>query len=214
MKNFANKIFQGDARSLLRALPDKSVDAVISDAMYGTAKSYAYDWGIEPSRGKAEAHWQYHQPIYEECLRVLKPEGVLAWAQGAKHAKYFSTWFGGYRLWTLTRFASGGLKAIGNVWIVQNKLRTPVEFPNRDSLIEFNPRVVNYYRHYHPCPKPVEELVFMVDSLTKPDQIVLDCCCGLGSTLVAAKILGRRWIGCDLSRMYCQISMERLESNS
>jgi DNA modification methylase len=62
----------------------------------------------------------------------------------------------------------------------------------------------------HPCIKPVEELAFIIKALTSPGDIVLDCCCGLGSTLVAAKMLGRRWIGCDLSRRYCQIAMRRL----
>ena len=50
----------------------------------------------------------------------------------------------------------------------------------------------------------------MVESLTQPGQVVLDCCCGIGSTLIAADLLGRQWIGCDLSRRYCQIAMKRL----
>lgn len=210
LNKLVNKLFCGDARKLLRALPDCSIDAVITDPMYGTAKSYSYSWGNEPSRGNPQSHWQYHQPIYEECLRVLKPGGVLAWAQGAKHASHFQSWFGDHRLWTLTRFSNGALKAIGNVWVVQTKEQQPIEFPPRDSLIRFNAQAVNFYRKYHPCPKPVEELLFMVGSLTSPGKIVLDCCCGIGSTLVAAEKLGRKWIGCDLSREYCHVALSRL----
>jgi DNA modification methylase len=62
----------------------------------------------------------------------------------------------------------------------------------------------------HPCPKPVEEMALLIKALTEPGQIILDCFCGLGSTLVAAQQLGRRWIGCDRSRFYCQIAMRRL----
>ena len=51
----------------------------------------------------------------------------------------------------------------------------------------------------------------MIESLTKPGQVVLDCFCGLNSTLIAAEQLGRRWIGCDLSRRYCQIAMKRID---
>jgi hypothetical protein len=47
-------------------------------------------------------------------------------------------------------------------------------------------------------------MAFLLEGLTKPGQIVLDCFCGLGSTLVAAQQLGRRWIGCDRSQAYCQ----------
>jgi DNA modification methylase len=67
------------------------------------------------------------------------------------------------------------------------------------------------YRKLHPCIKTVEEMVFIVESLTDKGQVVLDCCCGLGSTLLAAQQLGRRWIGCDISRKYCQITLRRLK---
>ena len=50
----------------------------------------------------------------------------------------------------------------------------------------------------------------MIEALTQPGQIVLDCFCGLGSTLVAAQQLGRLWIGCDKGRTYCQWAMKRL----
>lgn len=62
----------------------------------------------------------------------------------------------------------------------------------------------------HPCPKPVEEMLFLIDALTQPGEIILDCACGTGGTLVAVAQLSRRWIGCDKSRTYCQVAMKRL----
>ena len=178
--------------------------------MYGTAKDYRYDWGSDPANGDPVKHWQYHEPIYQECLRVLKPGGILAWGQGAKFVHHFPKWFGGHRVWTLTRFGDGAMAAIGNVWVAQTRERQPIDFPQRDSLIMCDRAPYLPLRKHHPCPQPCEELQFLVEALTQPSQIVLDCCCGLGSTLVAAESLGRKWIGCDLSRTYCQISMKRL----
>ena len=205
---FINKVWHGDARNLLRALPTASLDAVITDAMYGTAKLVQYEWGPDPAKGDPDKHWQYHEPIYR--LRVLKPGGVLAWGQGGKFIRLFPQWFGGHRVWTLTRFADAALIAVGNIWMVQTREQQPIEFPHRDSLVMCNRGAYLPLRKLHPCPKPVEEMTFMVENLTEPGQIVLDCCCGLGSTLIAAETLGRRWIGCDLSRTYCQITMKRL----
>src|SRR5690242_16485495 len=65
-------------------------------------------------------------------------------------------------------------------------------------------------KQLHPCPKPVEEMEFLIEALTNPGDIILDCFTGAGSTLVAAQQLGRPWIGCDLSRAYCQTAMRRL----
>ena len=207
---YLGKVFNADALDLLRTMPVESVDGVIADAMYGTSKNCLYDWGPDPAKGDPAKHWQYHQPIYDECLRVLRPGGVLAWAQGAKFCQHFPTWFGDHRTWTLTRFRLAGLAATGHVWIVQTREQQPVEFPHRDSLVMY--QNVGPLRKLHPCIKPPEELAFIIESLTKPGQIVLDCFCGLGSTLLAAEQLGRRWIGCDRSRNYCRVAMKRLKT--
>lgn len=209
MDRFINKIFHADARNLLAELPSASVDAVIADAMYGTARNCKYDWGLDPAKGDPDRHWQYHEPIYRECRRVLKPDGVLAWGQGAKFCQHFQGWFGAHRLWTLTRFRIRGMNPTGHSWVVQTREQAPVPFPNRDALVVHEDS--RSFKRFHPCPKPVEELQFLVESLTDPGDIVLDCFCGLGSTLIAADLLGRRWIGCDISKRYCQVTMMRLQ---
>ncbi len=209
MKRFIGKVFNGDALDLLRVIPTASMDAVITDAMYGTAR-VRYEWGPDPARGSPVLHWRYHRPIYEECLRVLKPGGALAWGQGAKFYEHFPGWFGGHRVWPLTRFAKGGVLALGNIWVVQTREQQPIELPRKDSLVICERPAQLGLKEHHPCPKPVEEMAWMIEALTQPGQIVLDCFCGLGSTLVAAQQLGRLWIGCDKSRPYCQRAMKRL----
>jgi site-specific DNA-methyltransferase (adenine-specific) len=95
---------------------------------------------------------------------------------------------------------------------VQTREQTPIPFPaDRDGLIFYQP--LKGLQDLHPCPKTIEEMAFVIESLTKPGQIVLDCFCGLGSTLVAAQQLGRFWVGCDRSRHYCQIAIKRLKGS-
>lgn len=53
------------------------------------------------------------------------------------------------------------------------------------------------------CEKPIK-------SSCPKDGIVLDPMCGAGTTLVVAKRLGRRWIGIDLNRDYCEMARKRL----
>jgi site-specific DNA-methyltransferase (adenine-specific) len=207
-ERFINKVFHGDARRLLRALPTSSVDAVITDAMYGVSKRFQYEWGLDPARGDPVKHWQYHEPIYNECLRVLKPGGVLAWAQGLKFVPYLANWFGPHRVWS-PLWTAHGLNFVPNVWVVQTQDQRPIEHPN-NMIVRVERKSLVPMKKLHPCPKPVEELAFLVRALTKPGQLVLDCFCGVGTTLVAAELLRRRWIGCDLSRRYCQIAMKRL----
>jgi site-specific DNA-methyltransferase (adenine-specific) len=47
---------------------------------------------------------------------------------------------------------------------------------------------------------------------TREGDIVCDPCCGAGTTLLAAKLLGRRYIGGDISDEHAEIARERLRS--
>jgi len=208
MDRFLNKVFHGDALKLLQVLPTASADAVITDPMYGTAKKCLYDWGPDPAGGDPEKHWFYHEPIYQECRRVLKPGGVLAWAQGFKFRQHLDAWFGPHRIWIPVCIAHG-FNFTPNVWIVQTREQQPIDHPN-NMIVRVDRNAFVPLKELHPCPKPLEEMLFMVSHLTQPGQIILDPFCGLGSTLLAAEQLGRRWIGSDLSRRYCQITMKRL----
>ena len=177
MNRFVNNVFNCDAFALLQALPSTSIDAVIADPMYMVAskkgKNCTYDWGIEPGQGDAEGFWRYHRKIYEECRRVLKPGGSLAWAMGAKFKPHFPGWFGGHRIWGFSRFFLRGVNAFGHIWVVQTREQTPIRFPDDDSLLIIGPR--GWWRDYHPCPESEEEMQFVVRHLTEPGQIVLDC---------------------------------------
>jgi len=62
----------------------------------------------------------------------------------------------------------------------------------------------------HPTEKPLKVMRFVI-SKTPDDAIILDPFLGSGTTLVAAKQLGRRGIGIELSLPYCRIAEQRLQ---
>jgi len=63
----------------------------------------------------------------------------------------------------------------------------------------------------HPSPFPEELPRRCISMLSWVDAIVLDPMCGVGTTLKAAKDLGRRYIGFDISEDYCDKARKRLE---
>jgi site-specific DNA-methyltransferase (adenine-specific) len=62
----------------------------------------------------------------------------------------------------------------------------------------------------HVAQKPIRLLASLIELTTLEDQVVLDPFCGSGSTLVAAKNLGRHYLGFDISEEYVSIARERL----
>ena len=64
--------------------------------------------------------------------------------------------------------------------------------------------------HYHPTQKPVALMRWILERWTKPGDLILDPYCGSGPVLQAAKDLGRRAIGVEICREYCDIAIKRL----
>ena len=62
----------------------------------------------------------------------------------------------------------------------------------------------------HPTQKPLCLLTPLIHCFSRPGDVVLDPFCGSGSTLLAAKLQGRRFIGIELDAAYCNIARDRL----
>lgn len=62
----------------------------------------------------------------------------------------------------------------------------------------------------HPTQKPVYILTRIIEASTTPGAIVLDPFCGSSTTGVAAKRLGRRYIGIEREYEYIELSVRRL----
>jgi DNA modification methylase len=62
----------------------------------------------------------------------------------------------------------------------------------------------------HPCAFPIQIPMRCIQATTVPGDLVLDPFMGSGTTLVAAKQLGRRAVGIEIERKYCDIAIDRL----
>lgn len=66
---------------------------------------------------------------------------------------------------------------------------------------------------FHPTQKPVKLMQALIELVTQKGQIVLDPFCGSGSTLVAAKLSGRKYIGFEISKKYASVAEQRLNKS-
>jgi adenine-specific DNA-methyltransferase len=64
----------------------------------------------------------------------------------------------------------------------------------------------------YPTEKNVEMLKVIIEASSNPEDLVLDCFAGSGTTLIAAEELGRRWIGIDSSKRAVDVAQSRLLS--
>jgi len=72
----------------------------------------------------------------------------------------------------------------------------------------------NKYRDEHPCQLPIHLLERIILMSTDENDIVLDAFVGTGTSVIAAKRLGRRFIGIDIDDKYVNIAKNKLSQET
>jgi len=71
----------------------------------------------------------------------------------------------------------------------------------------------NKIKRQHPATFPDKLPYDFINVFTKEGDLILDPMVGSGSSVVAAKLLNRRYIGIDISEEYCKIAESRIKNN-
>ena len=66
----------------------------------------------------------------------------------------------------------------------------------------------------HPTPKPLSMLSSFVERFTNPGESILDPFAGGGTTLLAARNLGRKAVGIELDEKYCELIAKRMSQQA
>lgn len=94
----------------------------------------------------------------------------------------------------------------------REELRQEFEELRRPFLVDSRPLSEDIWRFHHvekypgkhPCEKPQDMLRHMIRCSTREGDTVLDPFAGSGSTLIAAKALGRKAVGIEMNEQYCE----------
>jgi DNA modification methylase len=62
----------------------------------------------------------------------------------------------------------------------------------------------------HPCPRKLNHVKWLVKWWSEQEDTILDFMAGSGTTLRAAKDLGRKAIGIEIEEKYCEIAAKRM----
>lgn len=208
-----NTVIHEDSLTVLRQMEAESVDAIITDPPYGI--NYVSQTGASIKNDKSPFIWFLY-----DAFRVLRSGGSLV---------CFTRWdvqqtfidamkLAGFRvksevIWDKVFHGMGDTKAAfapsreNIIFAVKGKFEFPGHRPK--DLITF--QKLNSSQMVHPTEKPVGLLANLVTSVTKPGDLILDPFAGSGTTLVAAKKSGRRFIGVELDDNYYRIARRRIE---
>lgn len=68
-------------------------------------------------------------------------------------------------------------------------------------------------RNFHPTVKPLKLMSYLITLGSRPNDLVLDPFCGSGTTCLAAKMLGRNYIGIEKEAEYVVLAENRVRSH-
>jgi len=64
----------------------------------------------------------------------------------------------------------------------------------------------------HPTVKPIKLMSYLITLLSRPNDIIMDPFLGSGTTAMAARMIGRRYIGFEREKKYYEIALRRIHS--
>jgi len=203
-------IYHGDCREILPTLEANSVDLVLTDPPYGIKYKNA-SWSDRPEDYKGLMVF-----LTKECNRICS--GWIFVFQAMLNAPRFHEWFPSeYRIFAAAKnFAQVTPTRIRHswdpvvFWCNGDKGKPQQGVVNRDYHVGDTASVVSNGQCGHPCPRPLDTIKYIAGIASGDQSLVLDPFMGSGTTLRAAKDLGRRAIGIEIEERYCEIAAERL----
>lgn len=208
-------IWHGDCRDIIPTLP--ACDLLLTDPPYGVAYVTARRLQDDPQRVpvigdesawaydflarsldcliKVDRHWYiFASPrMLPAAMTATTPKQVLAWDKENSG--------------TVGDLVAG----FGESWeaiLYGMKGRRPLRGIRPRSVIRSDWSSTN--DPVHPTVKPVTLLRRLIEWSTDPGEMVFDPFMGSGTTLRAAKDLGRKAIGIEIEERYCEIAVQRL----
>ena len=202
---YVNKIHCADCLELMKDWPDGCVDLVLTDPPYGINHSSSYGASWQNTTIAGDSDTSVRDEVLDRWPRVAafgtwktqpisKVRGVLIWDKGPAFGMGDLS-FPWKPSWELIYVRGDRWEGKRDEGVLRGHIQVSWESKGR----------------CHPHQKPVTLMMALLKKMPTA-SLILDPFCGSGTTCVAAKLLGRDYIGIDISEEYCKIARERLKA--
>ncbi len=210
--DFIDKIICGDCRELIKNIPDKTIDAIITDPPYGLSKKDIMN----------DNDLSVFYVILPECYRVLKDNSFFMTFFSTKYLSELFKQNPFTYFWQIVLYCpEGRVKSpIGFTkymsCVVFTKGKPKIVKRNKDIFVDTPGKMVEPDEGYinHPTPKPKHFIKELLKMFTKEGDIILDPFVGSGGVTMACYQTKRRFIAFEIKKEYCVLAYQRLMNAS
>ncbi len=228
----ATRLYLDDNRAVFSAIPNESIDLILTDPPYNIAK-YSTGNIYLPNRTALNndiALWDYIEiDPYEyvnEFKRILKPTGNIFVfttynALGRWHEAFDSQFdTTQFMVWHKTNptpniYKKGFLNSCELILCFWNKGHK-WNFSNQKKMHNFIETSICMGKERlknpkHPTQKPISVLKHIIEIASDKGDVIFDPFMGVASTAIAALKTGRKFYGCEINETYYRAGVERVK---
>lgn len=227
-EDMINTIQLGDCYKLIKDIPDKSIDLIITDPPYeietiggntNIGKSLKDNMLKELKELNIVDGINYE--LLNELCRVMKKLNIYIWCNKKQILEYLKFFVEkkGCSFEIMTWCKSNPTPLCGGNYLIDKefclyfrkgvKLNTKFETAFTYWVSSKNKNDKDDFKH--PTIKPLNIIKMLVENSSNKNDIVLDCFCGSGTTCVACKETGRRYIGMEIDKEYWELANKRIK---
>ena len=210
------QIYHGDCREILPTL--EPVDLVLTDPpFFMPATHYQSRVGWQRTWGDTSILKTFWEVVCDVTIpRMRKSSHLLTFCNHESYPVFYPVMYARFSYLKAIVWDKGHV-GLGRIWRNQHELiiaaRWDEAHETKDGKLRADVLKYSATRssdRVHPVEKPPFLLADLIEPTTPEGAVVLDPFMGSGTTLVAAKELHRRAIGCEIEEKYCEIAANRL----
>jgi site-specific DNA-methyltransferase (adenine-specific) len=204
------QIYHGDCRDII---PTLSFDVVVTDPPYGIDANTDYTRleGSKPFATGIKEIGKKHNPVhgddepFDPAMFGDTPAAMFGVNHYAARVPESCTW----HVWDKREELASNMLADAEMWATTWG-SGPTRIFRHKWLGYFRPKGRKGDGFDHPTAKPLALMRYIIGEPRTPPGVILDPYMGSGTTLRAAKDLGRKSIGIELEEKYCEVAVARL----
>lgn len=217
MEQYINKIINADCMDILKELPDKCIDLVLTDIPYGEVNRDSN--GLRDlDKGCADiVEFDLHK-LCNELVRINK--GSIYVFCGTEQVSDIrkilinNNYSIRLLIWEKTNPSPMNGETIylsGIECCIYGKLKGATFNEHCKNTVLRYPVCTDKFR-FHPTQKPIDLFKYLIKVSSNENDLILDCFSGSGTTAIACHNLKRRFICIEKDYDYWKASVERLEN--
>jgi len=215
MKLPINKILCGDCLEVMPKWPDNCIPLIVTDPPYFLpVQHYQTRRKFQRSFSDLGILEHFFKDFFSFVRRIIEPKGYMyVFCDGQSYPLFY------YHSYLLSKAVRPLIwdkqtSINGYAWRHQHEIILFAEMPEVSPIPTgdgdiIKCRAVPIKERKHPAEKPLNLIIRILEKHNS--NLILDPFCGSGTTCVAAKVLGRQFIGIEKDPEYCKIAHQRLK---